>query len=470
MDDDALYQLFLRRDPANNGRFLTGVLSTGIYCLPSCPARRPLRQNVRFFKTPEEAVSTGLRPCLRCHPDAFYRGEEWHENLFEQTAARARNNPASFRDIADLARVSGLSRTALNQLFRNHAQESPAAFLRRTRVDFAARLLASGSRPLDAAAAAGFGSSSTFHQQFAAWTAMTPAAFAELRTAKTFTLQLPTDYAIAPVLSFHGRDPNAISERVTSDSITKCMGSGILEIRFVGTSAICRADGLDTIDAHRIAIRMLGLGQDAAGFARQFATDPLLGPLILQRPGLRIPQTSTPWEGLAWAIIGQQIGLNFAISMRSRLIALAGTRHPSGLISHPDPAAVARLEPADLRALQFSKSKADYLLEAARRIAAGEIDLNNLRNLSAKHAARLLGTLRGVGPWTIDYVFLRGLGFPDSFPSGDAGIAQAIQRLTGTRPPDKEIRALAERFAPYRSLAAAHLWASLQDIPKEKLA
>jgi DNA-3-methyladenine glycosylase II len=94
-------------------------------------------------------------------------------------------------------------------------------------------------------------------------------------------------------------------------------------------------------------------------------------------------------------------------------------------------------------------------------VAAREPDLENLRNLSAKHATRLLGGLRGVGPWTIDYVFLRGLGFPDSLPSGDAGIAQALQRLTGERPADKEIRALAERFAPYRSFAAAHLWASL---------
>jgi AraC family transcriptional regulator of adaptative response / DNA-3-methyladenine glycosylase II len=461
MDDDALYQLFLRRDPAYNGRFLTGVLSTGIYCLPSCPARRPLRQNIRFFKTPEEAAKTGLRPCLRCHPDAFYRGEEWHENLFEQTAARVRRSPADFRDIADLARASGLSRTALNDLFRNHAQESPAAFLRRTRVAFAARLLGEGTRPLDAAAASGFGSSSTFHQQFAACTAMTPAAYAELRNAPSFTLQLPAGYDAAIVLAFHGRDPNAVSERVTPDSILKCIGSGTLEIRFTGSSAICRADNIEGPLAHHYASRMLGLGQDATGFARQFANDPLLGPLIAERPGLRIPQTATPWEGLAWAIIGQQIGLGFAIAMRSRLISLAGTRHPSGLIGHPDAAAVARLDPADLRALQFSKSKADYILEAARRVAAGGPDLENLRNLSAKHAARLLGGLRGVGPWTIDYVFLRGLGFPDSLPSGDAGIAQALQRLTGNRPADKEIRTLAERFAPYRSFAAAHLWASL---------
>src|SRR5712671_62953 len=90
MDDDRRYQHFLQRDQACDGKFLTGVLTTGIYCLPSCPARRPKRENVRFFRTPDEARESGLRPCHRCRPDWFYRGEEWYESLYEQTAARVR--------------------------------------------------------------------------------------------------------------------------------------------------------------------------------------------------------------------------------------------------------------------------------------------------------------------------------------------------------------------------------------------
>src|SRR5947209_16046659 len=120
-NEDALFQHFLLRDPSFNGKFITGVLTTGIYCLPSCPARRPKRANVRFFRSPDAAQNTGLRPCLRCRPDHFYRGVEWHETLFEQTAARVRSNPAAIPDVTALSRAAGVSRTALNTLFRDHA-------------------------------------------------------------------------------------------------------------------------------------------------------------------------------------------------------------------------------------------------------------------------------------------------------------------------------------------------------------
>src|SRR6266705_3436954 len=137
---DAIYQLFLRRDAADNGKFIVGVVTTGIYCLPSCPAKRPLRKNIRFFRTPDEAKATGLRACLRCRPEYFYRGAEWHENLFEETTARMRRDPAAFAGTQDIAKACGLARTALNDLFRQHAHESPAAFLRRVRLDRAMRL------------------------------------------------------------------------------------------------------------------------------------------------------------------------------------------------------------------------------------------------------------------------------------------------------------------------------------------
>ncbi len=86
----------------------------------------------------------------------------------------------------------------------------------------------------------------------------------------------------------------------------------------------------------------------------------------------------------------------------------------------------------------------------------------SLRELSAKHSARLLSGVRGIGPWTIQYAFLRGFGFADCLPSGDAGLAQGLGRLTGDRPDATRIRELMSRFAPYRSLATYHVWASLK--------
>jgi AraC family transcriptional regulator of adaptative response / DNA-3-methyladenine glycosylase II len=465
-NEDAMYQHFLQRDSACNGKFLTGVLSTGIYCLPSCPARRPKRENIRFFQTLLEARQSGLRPCRRCRPDFFYRGSEWHENLYEETAARVRRDPAAYCDVSSLTVAAGLSRTALNDLFRDHAHESPAAFLRRIRVEHVSRLLERGEKPADAAAAAGFQSSSSFHEQFVARTGLTPGAYGALRSAAEFTLRLPPHYRFREALAFYGRDPQSMSESVSAAGLKKAFladgRAAIVEIRFTSTGAVCRTDAVDIYAAHRAVVRMLGIDSDAAGFERQFAGDPLLGGLIARQRGLRIPLTPGPWEALAWAIVGQQISLNVAVALRRELIGAVGHEHSCGLRAHPTAEAVANLDVDALRRLKFSASKAEYILAAARSVASGELPLSKLRELSALHAARLLGQIRGVGPWTVQYAFLRGLGFADCLPAGDAGLAQGLARLAGERPTEPEVREIMAKFAPHRSLATCHVWASLK--------
>ncbi|MGD1069234.1 MAG: Ada metal-binding domain-containing protein [Bryobacteraceae bacterium] len=467
LSDDAMYQHFLRRDSACNGKFLTGVLTTGIYCLPSCPARRPKRENIRFFRTLPEAQQSGLRPCRRCRPDFFYRGAEWHEILYEETAARVRRDPAGFRDISSLTAAAGLSRTALNDLFRSHAHESPAAFLRRIRVEHVCRMLQRGEKPGDAAAAAGFESSSSFHEQFVARTGLTPAVYGALQPRAEFTLRLPPDYRSREALDFYGRDPLSVSESVSANGLRKAFLAGgraaMVEIRFTSAGAVCNADAVDVYAAHRAVVRMLGIDSDATGFERQFAGDPLLGGMIARQRGLRIPLTPEPWEALAWAIIGQQISLKAAVALRREVIGILGERHASGLHAHPAAETVANLNVDALRRLKFSGSKAEYLLAAARAVACGELPLPALREMSALRGARLLGQIRGIGPWTVQYCSLRGLGFADCLPAGDAGLAQGLARVAGERPNELEIREMMVKFAPHRSLATYHVWASLKE-------
>ena len=465
--DEAMYQHFLRRDSACDGKFLTGVISTGIYCLPSCPARRPKRENIRFFRTLPEAQQSGLRPCRRCRPDFFYRGAEWHENLYEETAARVRRNPAAFRELASLTAAAGLSRTALNDLFRVHAHESPAAFLRRIRMEHVRRLIEQGSKPADAAADAGFDSASSFHEQFVARTGLTPAVYAALESGNEFTLRLPPGYRFREVLDFYGRDPLSVSECVAADGLKKAFlvegNAAVVEIRFVAGGAVCHSDATDIYAAHRVVVRMLGIDSDAAGFERQFADDPLLGGVISRQRGLRIPLTPEPWEALAWAIIGQQISLKAAVTLRRELIRAVGAPHASGLYAHPSAEAVANLNVDALRRLKFSGSKAEYLLAAAQAVTGGTLPLAGLREMSASHGARLLGQVRGVGPWTVQYCALRGLGFADCLPAGDAGLAQGLERIAGERPSELGIREMMAKFAPHRSLATYHVWASLKE-------
>jgi 3-methyladenine DNA glycosylase/8-oxoguanine DNA glycosylase len=207
---------------------------------------------------------------------------------------------------------------------------------------------------------------------------------------------------------------------------------------------------------------MLGLDSDAAAFERQFSGDPLLGAIVSRQRGLRIPLTPAPWEALAWAIMGQQISVKAAVALRRELIGALGQEHVSGLRAHPTPEDVAGAGADALRKLKFSGSKAEYLVAAARGIAENQVPLDALRQMSARHAARLLGGIRGVGPWTVQYTFLRGLGFADCLPAGDAGLAQALERLTAERPGEAAIREMLGKFAPYRSLASYHLWASLK--------
>jgi 3-methyladenine DNA glycosylase/8-oxoguanine DNA glycosylase len=147
------------------------------------------------------------------------------------------------------------------------------------------------------------------------------------------------------------------------------------------------------------------------------------------------------------------------------LIVAWGTVHRSGLRAHPTAAVVANAGVEDLRKLKFSRSKAEYLIGAAQAIASGELPVGALREFSARHAARMLGSIRGIGPWTVQYAFLRGFGFADCLPSGDAGLARGLERLTGARPGEGKIRETMERFAPWRSLATYHVWASLKEGP-----
>jgi 3-methyladenine DNA glycosylase/8-oxoguanine DNA glycosylase len=208
---------------------------------------------------------------------------------------------------------------------------------------------------------------------------------------------------------------------------------------------------------------MLGIDSHAEEFEARFAGDPLLGAVITRQRGLRIPLTPEPWEALAWAIMGQQISLKVAVMLRRNLIAASGEEHASGLRAHPSAAVVAKLEAGRLRELKFSGSKADYLLSAARAVAGGELPLDEMKSMPIDEAVRRATAVRGIGPWTAQYFFLRGLGLSDCLPAGDAGLAQGLARICGTRPSEASIREMLAHYSPWRSLATYHVWASLKE-------
>lgn len=283
-------------------------------------------------------------------------------------------------------------------------------------------------------------------------------------------VELPAGFRADDILAFHRRDPQAIAERVDAGLLQKGLAwegrAARLSIRFQARHADAelaidgppgRADALPGM-----VRRMLGLAQPIEDFELAYRGHPQLGPLIARRPGLRVPGAASPFEALAWAITGQQISVHAAVALRRRLIQAAGLQHSGGLTCHPDADRIAGLSEAGLRAAGFSQAKAQTLTSLSRLVAEHRLPLD--RWLGAPPVDEIrerLATVRGIGPWTIDYALLRGFGWLDGSLHGDAGVRRGLQLLLGKSEKVTEEAAkrwLAE-FSPWRALVAAHLWA-----------
>jgi len=451
-----------------NGKFILGVMTTGIYCLPSCAARPPKPQNVRLFTTEAEAKAAGLRACKRCRPDLYYKGEDENVALFQGLADRVGASPESFADAGALAKEAGVSLTKLGDLFRDHAHLAPASWLRRMRVKRAAEeLLAGKDKVAEIGFGAGFESESVFHRQFLNQMRMTPGAYRALDGAAVFMLQLPPLYRAKEILAYHARDPQSLSERSEGNRIWKALHTGdgpaVLEISIEAPQAWVRVHaqnklGRDSMAVlHAAALKILALTNEVVQFETRHPE------FVKNRRGLRMPLLPTGFDALCWGIIGQQINVKFACALRRDMVELAGEKI-GDMQTHPTPERVANIDIAALTARRYSGSKAKYLIGAAQAVAGGKLDIKNLGERSAIAAEKALTAQHGIGTWTARYVLMRS-GFADAAPVGDSALATALQRLhqLPERPDADQTARLMSVFAPHRSLATMHLWTSLKD-------
>ncbi|QNA90140.1 DNA-3-methyladenine glycosylase 2 [Massilia sp. Dwa41.01b] len=289
------------------------------------------------------------------------------------------------------------------------------------------------------------------------------------------TLALPPGYRSADVLAFHARDAEGLAERVEGSRLRKAVLLGgvplLFDLTLEPTRALCRIDADAPLDthtrarAHAAPDSILALRIDPAPFAEATRDDPVFGPLVARSPSLRIVQSASVFEALTWAIIGQQINLPFAISLRRSFIAQAGRPHSSGLVCYPEAADVARLDLETLTTRKFSRAKAETLLRVARMVDAGELRLD--LNDDAEHAGAALLAIKGIGPWTVNYTLLRGYGYADCSLEGDVAVRGALGRLLGEagKPDQARTQAWLAAYRPHRTMAAAYLWASLSAPP-----
>ncbi len=170
--EDEAWGAVLRRDRAFDGRFVTGVLSTGIYCRPSCAARHPARGNVRFFADGAAARAAGLRPCKRCLPDDVSRDER--AVLAAIAAIKAAGQPLA---LAALAAEAGYSASHFQRVFTRHTGLSPAAYARADRAERAANALSAEDKVTEAIYAAGYSAPSRFYEATRGRLGMAPSAW-----------------------------------------------------------------------------------------------------------------------------------------------------------------------------------------------------------------------------------------------------------------------------------------------------
>jgi AraC family transcriptional regulator of adaptative response / DNA-3-methyladenine glycosylase II len=215
------------------------------------------------------------------------------------------------------------------------------------------------------------------------------------------------------------------------------------------------ADADDLADAIARCRRLLDLDADPGAIVGALGDDRLVGGSVRARPGLRSPGHVDPPELAIRAVLGQQVSLRAAATIAGRLVEAHGERLPvpNGSITHLFPLP-SRLAELDRGSLPMPAPRARALVALARSLAAGELALESGDDPSAVRA-RLVG-LPGIGPWTADYIAMRGLGDRDLFPGEDLWIRRALGLRSGDR---ARIAALADRWRPYRAYAAQHLWA-----------
>ncbi|WP_396134827.1 DNA-3-methyladenine glycosylase family protein [Brevibacillus nitrificans] len=190
--------------------------------------------------------------------------------------------------------------------------------------------------------------------------------------------------------------------------------------------------------------------------------------------GLRLMLDSDLFQSMVKTIIGQQINLAFAASLTQRLMELAGEvmvdEKGHKFLAFPTEEAVARLEPADLRPLQFSQRKAEYIIDYARAIVNGTVDLDRLWRMEDDEIIEHLTAQRGIGRWTVECLMMFGMGRPDLLPAADIGLRNGLQMVYGLaeKPDEKEIRRIGEDWRPWRSLYSLYIWEAVGAIRRKE--
>jgi AraC family transcriptional regulator of adaptative response / DNA-3-methyladenine glycosylase II len=480
LDHDACYRAVCQRDPRFDGRFFTGVKTTGIYCRPICPARTPRAENVTFYPTAAAAQEAGFRPCLRCRPETAPDLGAWRgtSNTVSRALALIELGALDEASVDDLASRLGVGERQLRRLFLQHLGASPVAVAQTRRVLLAKQLIHESALPMaEIAFAAGFGSIRRFNETFRALFGRPPGALRRVRGPDGSTasqgeigllLRYQPPYDWPAILEFLRRRAIPGIERVTAMDYSRTLrlgdATGTVTVRPAENRHALRIQvrfpklaALPTIIAR--VRRVFDLAADPIPITAHLAKDPALAPLVEARPGLRVPGAWDGFELAIRAVLGQQITVAAAATLAGRLVTAYGDSlaDPDGALTHvfPSPGALAT---ADLTALGMPRARAAALSAVAAAAVADPHLFEATSDLG--DAVKRLRAIRGVGEWTAQYIALRQLREPDAFPAADLGLLRAMANQDGHQHSSSELLDRAEPWRPWRAYAAQPLWAA----------
>ncbi len=443
----------LSRDARFDGKFFIAVKTTGIYCRPICPATMPKEKNVHYFASAIEAANQGYRPCLRCRPDSAPGSPAWKgiNTTLDRAIKLIGEGALHEGSLQSLAQRLGISDRYLRQLFEKHLGVSPKTFALYQQCLFAKQLLHQTSLPItQIALASGFNSVRRFNDCFSKNLNLTPSQIRESRGKKSAVLTLKLYYR--PPYDWELMH-NFLSNRF------------IPELEWVGDNSYGRAfQYLDTVgqftvkhvgDKNRFDLtielnqlihlksiinnirRILDL--DADSEAIDTGLQEHYGSIINIKPGVRLPGTWSIYEAGIRAILGQQISVVAARNLVTKLVETYGETLADKRI-FPSPQAIAA---SDIECLKMPGSRKQTLRTFSEHC---------LKQDNATDPEQWL-SLKGVGPWTVNYARLRGLSDPDIYLGSDLGVKKAVKESAGYFNP--------ELAAPWRSYLTLQLWNQL---------
>lgn len=470
-DPDYCYRAVSSRDVRWDGRLFLGVVSTGVYCRPSCPARTPKPQNCRYYASSAAAVAAGFRACRRCRPDALpgTRDDDHRGDLVARALRLIRDGAVDDAGVAGLAARLNVSERHLTRVLTAEVGVGPARLASSRRAQLARLLIEQSCLTMaDVAFTAGFSSIRQFNDVMLAEFGRPPSALRVSRRVGDrqpvargpgLTLRLPyrEPYAadlvwgylgarLVPGVEHLGSDATlerSVRTRTGASRVTAHRPSaGVLRVRL-------DLDELNDLGPSVAAVRRwLDLDADPGAVTDTLALDPRLADLVHASPGLRVPGTLDGFELAVRAVVGQQVSVTGARTLLGRVAAAVGE---PGMF--PTAAQVAHAGPAAFAGLGLTGRRVDTLIRLGSAVADAGLALDP--GADRLEVRRRLLAIPGIGPWTADYVALRALGDPDAWPGSDLVLARRV-RDGGLDP---------ARWRPWRGYAAMYLWTDTSKEP-----